>query len=85
MAIRRNTRKLEKLIAVAFVVIAVASLVGNYINTTYQIQINNILAVRHPEVNNIGILIKGGITALEDIVLLIIAAVLYFDIKPWGR
>jgi hypothetical protein len=80
-----NTRKLEKLVAIAFVVIAVASLIGNYINTTNQIQVNNILAVRHPEMNNIGVLIKGGITALEDVILLVIAAVLYFDLKPWGK
>jgi hypothetical protein len=82
---RRNTRRLEKLVAIAFVAIAIASLIGNYINTNNQIQVNNILAVRHPEVNNIGILIKGAITALEDVILVIIAAILYFGIKPWGR
>ncbi len=82
---KRDTRKLEKLVAVAFVAIAIAGLIGNYINTSNQIQVNNIIALRHPEVSNIGILIKGAISALEDIVLLVIAAVLYFDMKPWGR
>lgn len=81
----RDTRKLEKLVAIAFVAIGIAGLVGNYINTSNQMQVNNILAVRHPEVNNIGILIKGAISTLEDVVLFIIAAVLYFDIKPWGK
>jgi hypothetical protein len=82
---RKSARNLEKLVAVAFVVIAIASLVGNYINTTNQIQVNNILSVKHPEINNIGVMIKGVITGLEDLVLLIIAGVLYFDIKPWGK
>jgi hypothetical protein len=82
---KRDTRKLEKLVAAALIVIAVASLVGNYINTSNQIQVNNVLAVRHPEINNIGVLIKGVVNVLEDVILVIIAAVLYFDIKPWGK
>jgi hypothetical protein len=81
----RDTRKLEKLVAIAFVAIGVAGLLGNYINTSNQIQVNNILVVRHPEINNIGLVIKGAISALEDVILFIIAAVLYFDIKPWGK
>ena len=81
---RRDTRKLEKLAAIAFIAIAVAGLAGNYINTVNQLQVNNILAVRHPEVSNAGVIIKGAISALEDIILLVIAGVLYFDIKPWG-
>lgn len=82
---KRDTRKLEKLVAIAFVVIAIAGLIGNYLNVSNQIQVNNILAVRHPEISNIGLLIKGAINALEDIVLLVIAAVLYFGIRPWGK
>lgn len=81
----RDIRKLERLVAIALVAISVAGLVGNYINTTSQIQVNDILAVRHPQVNNIGVLIKGAISALEDVILIIIAAVLYLDIKPWGK
>lgn len=81
----RDTRKLEKLVAIAFVAIGIASLLGNYINTGNQIQVNNILAIRHPEINNIGVLIKGAISTLEDVILFIIAAILYFDIKPWGK
>jgi hypothetical protein len=81
----RDTRKLEKLVAVAFVAIAIASLVGNYINAENQMQVNNILAVRHPQISNIGILIKSIINALEDLILFVIAAVLWFDIKPWGK
>jgi hypothetical protein len=82
---KKDSRKLEKLVAVAFIVIAIAGLVGDYINTTTELQVNSIIAVRHPEVNNIGIYIKGVITVLEDVFLFIIAAVLYLDIKPWGR
>lgn len=82
---RKDTRKLEKLVAIAFVAIAIAGFVGNYINITNQLQVYSIISVRHPEISNIGVLIKGAISALEDVILIIIAAVLYFDIKPWGK